>query len=580
MLNKKKPDSASPQASGGGLFSKANPSQFNIDFGFGQFNQQAYMPPVAPAAPVEYNQPAPQESYHQQTYTDPTYQAAPQNPSPEGWNPNTAGFNPQMTQAPMTPPTEYYAPAPEAPFDPNSMFPPPAEPQGMAQPNVLPANDLMMNGMMMNQTMAPSPMVPQAAPFDPNSLNTAPIQQNMPTDMFTAQQFQQAPQAYAPPAQELMPQEQSIPLANPYMPDPNPIQNQVIDYNQPPAGFPASQQQIIQTGYQPDTMQIQAYAAPSTDFGVPPSTMQNPYEQGLAPVAPPQSAPTWDSPLTATPFPAADPYFNALHTVDDFWSHAGPGFDDGPAEVRPILPQDVTGQFLDHVHEQLYPQDIPGTIQPPPQYSGQIQAQPPLNLDTAPVYPTKPPVTPDFSPSHSSGGFNPTTPTSSPSVMGPGGLPLPPFEADTNLDAVFDQIEQASKIEPSVPSLYDIPQGPAVFAPQTTVPPAATPVPLETVQPQEIQVQDIFSLSQNHSLLFVEAKGTYALMAMANQQYITLKLFQQSPKTPTASQFHVTAGVLYGQQQLYQVRIGLWEGTVSFDGNTFVLTGEGQVSGF
>jgi hypothetical protein len=366
----------------------------------------------------------------------------------------------------------------------------------------------------------------QGFPAQPSPVQPSPVQPSM-ESYFPAQ-----------PEQSYALENQSV--GNPYGPAPNPA----IDYNMPaPGQFPVQES-------------TQTYAAQPLDMG--------------QPIVPPQAAPSWDSPLTATPFPEADPYFNALHTVDDFWSHAGPGFDEGPKEVRPILPQDVTGQFLDHVHEQLYPQDIPGAIQAPPQYSGQIQAQPPLNLDTAPVYPT---IT-------QGGGFNPMTPTSSPSVMGPGGIPLPPFEADTNLDAVFDQIEQASRIEPSVPSLYDIPSGPAVFAPQSPVAPAANPVPLETVQPQEIQVQDIFSISQNHSLLFVEAKGTYALMAMANQQYITLKLFQQNPKTASANQFHVAAGVLYGQQQLYQVRIGLWEGTVGFDGNTFVLTGEGQVSGF
>lgn len=591
MLNKKKQDSASPQASGGGLFSKATPSQFNIDFGFGQFNQQAYIPTTAPS---EVSQPA---------YTEPTYQAAPQNPSPEGWTPNTPDFNPQVTQAPinqmpmaqapMAQPTEYYAPPPTAPFEPTSMFPPSlespiSETQGFSQTNDFTNTIANTNSMMMNQTMAP----PAQAPFDPNSLNTGSIQQPMSTDMFPGQQpFQPEPQAYAPPVQEWMPPEQSISNTNPYMPDPNLIQNQAIDYSMQPTMQPTLQPTMFpppqaenyqtQTSYQPDPMQAQAYAAPSSDFGVAPSVTPNPYAQETAPVATPQAAPTWDSPLTSTPFPAADPYFNALHTVDDFWSHAGPGFDDGPAEVRPILPQDVTGQFLDHVHEQLYPQDIPGAIQPPPQYSGQIQAQPPLSLDTAPVYPTMPPAEPNYGPvSLSNSGFNPETPTASPAVMGPGGIPLPPFEADTNLDAVFDQIEQASKIEPSVPSLYDIPTPPAAFAPQSNVPPVNNPVPLEAVQPQEIQVQDIFSLSQNHSLLFVEAKGTYALMAMANQQYITLKLFKQNPKTATANQFHVAAGVLYGQQQLYQVRIGIWEGTVSFDGNTFVLTGEGQVSGF
>lgn len=368
---------------------------------------------------------------------------------------------------------------------------------------------------------------------------------------------------------------------------------------------PAYQQPLAPGGFQPDYPGV----APPSPYGVPSPQYSEPVGQtapypNMPPMPPPQQAPetpTWDAPLaqqTMPPLPQHDPYFNnPAQTVDDFWAHSSPGFDETAVAERPILPQDVTGQFMDNVHQQLYPQDIPGTVQAPPAYSGQV----------------------------SPGGF---APPSQPVAVGVGGLNLPPLEAETNLDEVFSKIEEASKIEPTVPSLYDLPPGTAnpmqgwgethtmpnmapipdpmaAAMPQMGPPPAqdwmatpsqpyenqpyqgdpyqamaanqamqSSPPVMETILPQDIAVLDVYTLNPSQSLMFVEARGAFALMGMVNQQYITVKLFDVNPKSPQLNQFQVAPGNPVGNQQVFQVMIGHWQGVVGTDGHGFSLMSE------
>jgi hypothetical protein len=371
-------------------------------------------------------------------------------------------------------------------------------------------------------------------------------------------------------------------------------------------------------------------------------------------------------------------------TLDDFWAHSSPGFDEPSGPPKPIMPQDITGEFLDTVHQTLYPTDappLPTQGGPPPQLGGGWGAPP---QPTAPMTSQLNPQMNPMNPGLTSPGFPvepqpliPPQPTMPPQ---PGPMPnLPPLSADTNIDEIFAQIEAASRLEqplgtpmsneillddwdfpldlspdelpsattppvqidplsmdplyaampadapiafggmpsdlitqpnaggvtdwqnpPMQPHSMDVlemessgmmamgqPMLPHQPAPQPVAPPpppqleqmtpAAAPPPanpFENIEAEDINVQDVFMLDQSRSLLFVEVKGTFALMGLVTGQYMTIKLFEANPRTAEHNRFNAVPGKPIGNQEVFNVQLGRWQGVVTLDSASISLLTE------
>ncbi|MBY0404223.1 MAG: hypothetical protein K2X66_10010, partial [Cyanobacteria bacterium] len=259
--------------------------------------------------------------------------------------------------------------------------------------------------------------------------------------------------------------------------------------------------------------------------------------------------------------------------VDDFWAHTSPGFED--------LSELHQGSLIENIHQQLYPQEDSF-------YNSASSLSPELlqYQDFSDTPPSKRPI------------YTPENTLSDSSIL----------DANLDLDDFFAQVEDttylgsssAGSVDPmtvyqpepqplyqensysqAIPSQVNELHQPDVFAPESSLAsPIAPPLPdhseiLANIQAEDIEVLGVCPLEQEKSLMFVQVKEHFALMALVSQQFSTLKLFPQDPRGADGSSL-ITAipekGM--GNQVVYHAKIGTWQGVLNVSGSQMTLMSE------
>jgi hypothetical protein len=259
--------------------------------------------------------------------------------------------------------------------------------------------------------------------------------------------------------------------------------------------------------------------------------------------------------------------------VDDFWTHTSPGFED--------LSELHQGSLIENIHQQLYPQED-SFYSPPSSLSPELlQYQ-------------------DFSetPQGERPIYTPENTLSDPSILDTnldlddffaqvedttylGSPPVGSVESKTVHPPVhqaqYQEVSYPQAISPQTNELHQ----PDVYYPESSLePPIASPLPdhseiLANIQAEDIEVLGVCPLEQEKSLMFVQVKEHFALMALVSQQFSTLKLFPQDPRGADGSSL-ITAipekGM--GNQVVYHAKIGTWQGVLNVSGSQMTLMSE------
>lgn len=402
--NKNTPQPPQEPTSGTTPSGEQLPAQFNVDFGFAQFFAPADAPPqqaqpteavAAPPAPI------------QQLVVQPPVAAPIAPPVSE----------PVYVQEPVASPTEEadsgfsFAPVPEIqdlpPAAPIHYPGPPQAAPVYHQPEIPPAA---YEAPFVNHDSSPDPFYDEPeVTFDMpiNSQYGAEPQQQYPEPQYyDSFQVQEEVQQYP---QQMPPQENHYQQPQGMQMQPEFFNTQQMQPQQPKSPYPPTQ------GYAGNT-------PPSSGWTPPP-------EPAMGPVS------GYDGPYTPT-------QLNMGSVVDDFWAHSSPGFDDhtpyAGGQTKPIMPEDITGEFLDTVTQKLYPQDLPMSPQSMP-YDPYAGGMPQANLQ-APQQQPLPGAQPVQGQSYNQAAFPPAQ-------NFPSNPTLPVLGPDTNIDEVFSQIEATAKFE-------------------------------------------------------------------------------------------------------------------------------------
>lgn len=315
--------------------------------------------------------------------------------------------------------------------------------------------------------------------------------------------------------------------------------------------------------------------------------------------------------------------------VDDFYNHMAPGFDEPEQSVQ-IKKSGFLDQVTLEVHpdnspiQQAQPQPLPAIMQPdyqPDMYSmpqidsfsshldplpalESVPAQPLpsathyMDLDYTPKLPSAEqpasfgdedwnfsleipgdvtsalPASEDYFPQENWTQIEtPSYPDSQASTGYLHDLNIPDpypqdiqtvYESPYTTPVEYPEITSAHLNEglPVIPLTPAYPHDPSSLYP-------SQPAPPENFRLEDLNIQDVYTLDDSKNLLYVQLKGTFALMGMVGQQISSVKVF--SHNILPSGKMNVSE---LKPRELFQVQLGPWQGIVNLSNESFMLLTE------
>jgi hypothetical protein len=214
-------------------------------------------------------------------------------------------------------------------------------------------------------------------------------------------------------------------------------------------------------------------------------------------------------------------------TMDDFWAHYAPGFDEVVIPPKPPgYPSSEPDHFLDSVHQKLYPDEY----DPFAELSATSDEAYPEDLFAI--------------------GSKPT---------------LSYFDDPEDLSSVkqfsFESDEDDEQIPDMMPHIHS----------QESASVAEVSPPSPEPQTNDIQVLGISPLEKDHQLVLVKMNQTIALMGQTGTQSEVVKIFEVSPLTAANNTFTAVKAFEMEGKTMYQVKAGQWNAVMSIDHGVFTI---------